>query len=91
MDPRWMIYDEDYCHMPPGIAQRNPSPTSPGAINEAAAASHTLCNYLRHGERGRVKPFNEGGWFKCSDIINLTTKKDLPHAAEHRLPFHCRV
>eukprot|EP00972_Heterocapsa_arctica_P027217 4001240-Heterocapsa_arctica.AAC.1 len=60
MDPQWMIYDEDYCHMLPGIAQRNPSPTSPGAINEAATASHTLCNSLRHGDHGRIQPFNEG-------------------------------
>eukprot|EP00972_Heterocapsa_arctica_P053541 7885821-Heterocapsa_arctica.AAC.1 len=37
MDPRWMIYDEDYCYMPPGIARRNPRPASPSAINEAAS------------------------------------------------------
>eukprot|EP00972_Heterocapsa_arctica_P088513 13050436-Heterocapsa_arctica.AAC.1 len=41
-------------------------------------ASMTLCTYLRHGGRGRVHPFNEGGWFKCKYMIKLTGKQDLP-------------
>eukprot|EP00972_Heterocapsa_arctica_P000130 20440-Heterocapsa_arctica.AAC.1 len=59
MDPRYMIYDERHCYMPPGIAQRNPRPTSPSAINEADQASRTLSHLLRHGDR-RIDPFNEG-------------------------------
>eukprot|EP00972_Heterocapsa_arctica_P093081 13729108-Heterocapsa_arctica.AAC.1 len=76
MDPKYMIYDERVCYMPPGIARRNNAPTSPSAINEAGNASRKLSYLLRHGDR-RIDPINEGGWYRCSDIFTLTSRKDL--------------
>eukprot|EP00972_Heterocapsa_arctica_P114290 16441684-Heterocapsa_arctica.AAC.1 len=77
-DPQWMIFDEDYCSMPDGIARRIAHSNSASALKYMEYASRTLCTHLRHGGRGRVQPFNEGGWFKCRDIIRLTGKQDLP-------------
>eukprot|EP00972_Heterocapsa_arctica_P090939 13416512-Heterocapsa_arctica.AAC.1 len=70
LDPKYMIYDKRVCYMPQGIARRLVPGTSASAINEAEGASKKLSYLLRHGDR-RIELFNEGGWFRCSDIFTL--------------------
>eukprot|EP00972_Heterocapsa_arctica_P013001 1909564-Heterocapsa_arctica.AAC.1 len=83
LDPNYMIYDPRVCDMPIGVARQLDRPKSPSAIKDANDASHKLTNILRKFNP-RIKPINDGGWFRCQDIFNLTNQRKTDFAPFQR-------
>eukprot|EP00972_Heterocapsa_arctica_P046791 6907140-Heterocapsa_arctica.AAC.1 len=59
-DPKYMITNKRFCHMPNALARRLVAGKSDSAVDDARKASMRLSSILRHGDR-RIQPCNEGG------------------------------
>eukprot|EP00972_Heterocapsa_arctica_P046817 6911701-Heterocapsa_arctica.AAC.1 len=60
--------------MPPAVAFRTEKTTDKKIIIDLNNASHKLSSFLHH-HSNRIQPFNNGGWFLCSEIFDLKVEQ----------------